>query len=208
MDYSRFTIDDLKNIEKERPELIKEYLNLGQSSVVEETSQIETITLTEISETNSPFESSGYSEVKVTHNGVVKKLKIPIKSSGISQLVDSFKSNEPQPPGRKCKVEVGTDIAKDLGITKTQWVFLSDYSDTDYIKEKEKHESDLGMLIVLKGINMTIKDKDGNVVDDDKKKIEILRNIGMTGEQFSQIVRDIGLLTRWEDEKETDFLQR
>lgn len=166
----------------------------------------ETIDLTELAEGRSLFESKGFSLVKVTHEGKTKALKIPIKSSGISELIDTFQNQAPTAPGRKAKVEKGSDMASDLGISKTQWVWISDYSDPDYIEAKQKYDSDLGIEIVLHGIDLPIKDREGNVVTERSKKISILRGMGISSEQFSQIVKDISSLTKWEDEKEDDFL--
>ena len=170
--------------------------------------KIATVRLTDLTEGKSLFESQGISIVKVTHDGKVKKLEIPIKSSGISELVDTFQKKAPQPPGKKCKVEVGSEQAVDMGIGKTQYVYLSDYTDADYLEQKEKHDSDLRIKIVLHGLDVPIKDKEGNLVEDDDKKLEIMKGMGITGEQFTQIVDDISLLTKWEDKKESDFLQR
>ena len=150
--------------------------------------EIGVVKLTDLTEGKSLFESKGVSIVKVTHNGEVKKLEIPIKSSGISELVDTFRKKAPQPPGKKCKVEAGSEQAISMGIGKTQYVYLSDYTDSDYLDQKEKHDSDLGIKIVLHGLDVPIKDKEGNVVDDDDKKLEIMKGMGITGEQFSQIL--------------------
>jgi 2-hydroxychromene-2-carboxylate isomerase len=87
-------------------------------------------------------------------------------------------------------------------------VKVLDTTDEAYLEGREKYETMLGLKIVLRGINMPIKDAEGNVVEDEDKKIEILRGAGLTGHQFSQLVEDITNLTRWEEEKEDDFLQR
>jgi len=170
--------------------------------------EVAVVRLNELKEGESPFESRGVSFVKVTHNGKAKKLEIPIKSSGISELVDSFQKLAPQPPAKKCKVEAGSELARDLGIITTQWVYLSDFTDEDYLKTKRKHDSNLGMKIVLCGLDLPMLDVNGNVIKDDEKKVEVLRAMGITGEQFTQIVDDISLLTKWEDSNESDFLQR
>lgn len=166
------------------------------------------VRLNELKEGDSPFESRGVSTVKVTHGGVVKKLEIPIKSSGISELVDAFQRKVPTPPAKKCKVEAGTDQAIDLGVTTTQWVYLSDFADEDYQESLKEHNSNLGMKIVLHGLDVPILDKEGKAIEDGEKKIEVLKGMGITGEQFTQIVDDVSLLTKWEDENESDFLQR
>ena len=170
--------------------------------------EVATVRLNELKEGESPFESRGMSVVKVTHGGEVKRLEIPIKSSGISELVDSFQRKAPTPPAKKCKVEAGSEQATDLGINTTQWVYLSDFADEGYQEELRKHNSNLGMKIVLNGLDVSILDKDGTPITDDEQKVVVLKGMGITGEQFTQIVDDISLLTKWEDENESDFLQR
>jgi len=166
--------------------------------------------LDEIVEGQQIFQSDGYSVVKVTKGGIEKPVRIPIRSSGISELMDQLQKNAPTPPTRKCLIDPANpddkQIARDMGIRKKQWVFLLDYADEVYLKERVKYESDIGIKIVLRGINVSLKDKSGNLVENDDKRVEILQSIGLSGEQFTQIVRDIGMLTRWKEAEEDDFL--
>ena len=62
--------------------------------------------------------------------------------------------------------------------------------------------------IVLMGLAVNIKDQAGNIVQDSDKKVEIMQNIGLTGNHFSQLVEDISSLTAWQEAEENDFLQR
>jgi len=168
--------------------------------------RIETLNIEELVEGSDLFKSRGISYLKVTKNGVVKRLAIPIKSSGVSELIDEFKKKAPQPPVIFTVVTPDSEIGKELKLTRKQHVKTFDLTDENYLEEREKYETDLGLKIVLQGIAVPIKDKEGNVVEDDDKKLEILRNMGITGEQFTQLVRDIRLLTMWEEEREEDFL--
>jgi len=165
------------------------------------------IELEEIVEGEDLFRSSGYSYIKVTRNGEVEKLKVPIQSTGIAELVDSFSEKAPKPPIIDELAKPDNQIGKDLGVTKSEWVKIPDYSDETYLQAKEKHESDLGIAIVLKGITFRIKDKEGNEVTDSNKKVDIMRSMGMSGDQFSQIVEDIQNLTRWTEEERENFLE-
>jgi len=167
---------------------------------------IETIDVNELIEGNKIFESRGHSLLRVTYDGTKKNLRIPIKSSGVSELIDEFNKKAPQPPAEKCLVEPGTPMGNDLGIIKKQWVFLSNYADPDYVKAKEDHDSNLGIMIVMRGLDMDIKDKDGTVIEDTGRKVKALRAMGLSGNHFTQLVEDINSLTRFVEEKESDFL--
>lgn len=170
------------------------------------TEKIEKIDITEFVEGDSIFSSSGISKVKVTKNGVSKILKIPIQSTGVSELIDTFREKEPKPPKVQSFVTPESDVGKALGITKKNAVWHFDLTDEKYLKAKEEHDSNLGMAILMKGLAVEIKDKDKNVVIEFNKKIQILKSMGMSGDQFSQMVRDIQDLTRWTEVERENFL--
>ena len=176
---------------------------------------METVRLEELVEGSSIFESKGISYVKVTQlakgrdgeaEQTVRRMAIPIKSTGVSELIDEFRRKAPRPPDKKCLVHPDDEVGKDMKITKKQWVYLPDFTDADYLEAREKYESELGLKIVLKGIDLPIKDRAGQLIEDPDKKIDVLKGMGLTGEQFSQLVKDIQLLTKWEEEQTDDFL--
>ncbi len=161
----------------------------------------------EICEGESIFQSHGMSRVKVTKEGKVKAIPIPIKSTGISELIDSFRQDAPQPPTINKLIKPEDEMGKELGINIKKHIKIPDYTDADYIKAKEDHDSDLGMAIVAKGLAVNLKDKEGKVVTEIADKIRILKQAGLSGDQFSQIVEDIISLTKWSDgEKESFFV--
>jgi len=104
-------------------------------------------------------------------------------------------------------VDPESELGKELNITKKTAVWAYDYTDQPYIKAKEKHESDLGLAILLKGLAVKIKDKDGNIIEDRSKQIEVLKKRGLSGDQFSQIIQDIQALTSWTQEERENFLE-
>ncbi|RLC65535.1 MAG: hypothetical protein DRI01_00550 [Chloroflexi bacterium] len=161
--------------------------------------------VTEIRIGDDLFKSNGFSYVKVTKNGVVQTLKIPIKSSGITELIEEFKAKEPRPPVTRELVKADSDLGRAMGLTKNTWVKMPDLSDPDYIKRKEKYESDLGIAIVLKGLDLKLLDENGNEITDRQKKIDALKAAGLSGEQFTQIVSDIRELTSWKEEEKENF---
>ena len=169
---------------------------------------IQTVDVNELVEGNSIFESKGFSELKVTHGKEVKRLVIPIKSSGVSELIDDFKKKRPQPPVISVVIKPDDPAYKELRLTRKQHIKTFDLTDDVYLDQMDKYETELGLKIVLKGLDLVIKDKAGNIVEDEDRKIEILRGQGITGEHFSQLVGDIQNLTAWDKEKNDDFLER
>ena len=167
---------------------------------------IQTRKLTEIRIGQKVFESSGISRVKVTQEGEIICLEIPIQSTGVSELIDTFQEKAPAPPVANELVKADSEQGKAMGLTRNEWVKMPNYADPAYIKAKEKHDSDLTMAILLKGMAVKILDEQGNQVDDRQKRIDALRGMGMTADQFSQIVKDIASLTRWAEDERNDFL--
>ncbi len=154
------------------------------------------------------FQSKGFSTVKVTYDGVEQPIEIPIRSSGVSELIDAFGKQAPTPPSKNVLVKPDDELGRELKLTKKQWIQVLDTADPTYISELDKHRSELGMKIVLKGIDLVFEDSSGGVVDDEDKQVEILRGQGITGEQFTQLVKDIANLTRWTEDREETFLDQ
>jgi len=164
------------------------------------------IVVEELVEGSAIFESNGLSRVKVTRNGVEKILVLPIKSGGVSDLVDDLNKNAPTPPIVNKLITPDSEIGKELKLVRKKFVQMFDYTDSTYIKDKEDHDSDLGMTVVLFGVDLPIKDKEGTLIEDAKRKLDILKGMGLTGNQFTQIFKDIQSLTTFAEERETDFL--
>lgn len=152
------------------------------------------------------FSSNGISTIKVTKNGEVIAYQIPIKSGGISELIDSFSQNAPKAPLKNELIEPNSEIGKQMGITKKTWMKMANLADENYKKELQEFETKMGLAIVMKGLDLVIKNSNGEEVKDNDEKIEILKSMGLTGEQFSQIVGDITALTKWSESEMEDFL--
>ena len=167
--------------------------------------EMETERITRFQKGQNIFTSNGISRIKVTKDGVIKCLEVPIASTGISDLIDAFRKDAPRPPAKNMKVTPNSDLGKQMKISRNEWVKMPDFTDPDFVEAKTKHDSDLGLAIALKGLAVEIADEQGNLVEDDAQKIEILRGMGLSGEQFSQMVEDITSLTKWTEEDETHF---
>jgi len=162
--------------------------------------------ITEFVAGQNVFTSNGVSSVKVTRDGEITCLDIPIQSTGIAELIDTFKEKAPTPPRKQQMVDPDSEVGKGMGLTKKNGVWMYDLTDPDYIKAKEEHNSNLGIAVLLKGLAVAIKNAEGVLVEDRAEKIKILKSMGMSGDQFQQIINDIQNLTCWSEEEKTHFL--
>lgn len=168
---------------------------------------IETVDLDQLVEGNSIFESKGISYLKVTHSGVIKKIAIPIKSRGVSEVIDEFEKNKkPQPPKKRELIKKDSDIGREMKLTKNEYAWIFDFTDEVYLSEMESYSRDLGMKIVMLALDLPIRDRDGNEITDDARRLNVLKNMGLTGEHLNQLVKDVQSLTQWQEDRETDFL--
>lgn len=166
---------------------------------------IETKRITALTENESIFESRGVSRVKVTCDGKILALELPIKSTGVSDLIDTFSQNAPGPPGINLVVEPNSEIGRELGLTRRRIVKVPDLTDPKYLRDKEEHDRNMGISVLIQGLEIDIKDAEGNVVTDPDKAIVILKKQGMSSDQFMQIIDDITSLTKWSEEEISSF---
>ncbi|GAF89918.1 unnamed protein product, partial [marine sediment metagenome] len=77
--------------------------------------------------------------------------------------------------------------------------------DEKYVKALNKYESDLGIAILQKGLAVKLLDKEGNEITNPDKKISMLKGMGMSGPQFTQVVQDIRCMTEWTEEEYVNY---
>ncbi len=183
--------------EKDVKEDVKKTTSKTQDIV--ETKKVKTITLDVLVEGDSQFTSKGYSNVKRTLNGEVANIRIPIKSTGVTELIEQFKRNEPKPPGVSTLVKKDSEMGKQQKFTEDKWIKLPDFTDERYLKEKEDYEAKLGVQVLTKGVDAPFKNKKGVLITDGDQKVQILEDMGLSSEQFTQITNDIRMLTMWSD---------
>lgn len=181
--------------------------------------------ITELRKGQNVFQSKGISEIKVTQLEPIVKtdeetgesydgfeetlvcLEIPIKSTGVSELIDTFNEKAPVAPTINVLIEPDSDIGKELGLTKKNAVRMFNLTDETYLKAKEEHNSKLGIAIVMKGLDIRLTDENGEEIKSTDEKIQMLKEMGLSGEQFSKLVTDITSLTKWSvKEKERFFV--
>jgi hypothetical protein len=166
---------------------------------------MKTLRIDEFRENERSFSSTGISKVKMTQDGEVVCLEIPIQSTGISELIETFQANAPRPPAINILVKPDDPIGKEMKLSKSQWMKIPDLTDAAYLKAKDEHNNNLGMAILSRGLAVDIKDASGNVVKDVDAKVAILKKTKMSSDQFAQIIGDITSLTQWSDEERNRF---
>ena len=172
---------------------------------VDEISGVNTVDLTQITEGGSEFMSQGYSNIKATKKGKIENVRIPIKSTGVTELIEEFKRNEPSPPAKAVLVKKDSEEGKGMKLSEDKWVKMPDFTDAKYIEKREKFEGDLGIAILAKGVDIPFVNKKGEEVTDPDEKVSILKSKGLSSDQFTQIVNDIRSLTLWTEKELADF---
>ena len=166
---------------------------------------VKSIELTDLTEGSDVFSSQGFSSVKVTKDGEAQIVRIPIKSTGITELIEEFRKKEPKPPAVPVLVNKDSEEGKAMKLTANQWTKMPDFTDSKYLEKKEQYEGDLGIAILAKGIALPFKDKEGKPIEDQNKRVQILKDLGLSSDQFAQIVEDIRSLTQWSEQELLDF---
>lgn len=166
------------------------------------------VDITEIREGSDLFRSQGYSYVKVTKDGVARVLKIPIKSSGVTEVIERVRRSEPRPPRAPITITGESEAGRALGMRKGEKRVVTDFDYTarEYLDAKEKYEQELALEIIDAGLAAPIRDASGQVVTERDRKIAILKALGLSLPQFQQMVQDIqNLTTLTEDDRRAFF---
>ena len=165
--------------------------------------QIETIT--ELIEGESVFESHGYAEVKVTRKGKAQKIKLPIRSHGVSEFQEKLAARAPKPPTTFEMIRKGSDEGKAMGLKHHQKAIVFDLTDETYIDAKEKHDQDFTWRVAVFALDLSWKKKDGKKADSYEEKRYILQSAGLTMYQMGDIMKAVNELTMFAEGQE-DFL--
>lgn len=155
------------------------------------------------------FQATGYSCLKVTHKAQGDKktvaYKIPIKSQGITELLEQLRDREPRPPSTKVLITPRDDVGQQLRISRNQWVIMPDFTDPKYIEEVKKSETEAVYMIVAVGLDLDLQNERGDVVHDPQEKVNILKDMGFSMQHFQQLAEDVKQLTEWAEGEQEGF---
>ena len=161
--------------------------------------------ISELVENQMIFESKGYSVIKVTRAGVETPLRIPIKSTGITELQEKLSQRAPRPPVTKELVKKDSKEGRALGLPHDKIVMVFDTTDEKYIDATEKYMQDFQWRLVVFAIDTRLTMSDGKVAEEHEEKMRVLKSNGLTGHHIDKIVKDVRELTKWAEDRE-DFL--
>lgn len=169
-------------------------------------SRIERITVLQAG--SDLFRSTGYSRLKITKGGVVKVVELPIKSSGVTEVIERARANEPKPPAKPMAVGWDSPEGRAAKVARGQskTVMAPDLTDAGYVAARERYEEELALDIIDQGLDVPITKAGGEPTTTRDEKIAVLRSLGMSLPQFSQLVDDIqALTTLTEQDREAFF---
>ena len=151
------------------------------------------------------FQSFGTARVKIGN----KVLQIPVKSVDMEGITKALCHKKPRPPTERKCIKANSDEGRKAGLSRDRWVEVAIETDEGYQQRMQAYNTELGYLVLLEGLNIEIKNKQGGVVWDPNNRasqekddaLRVLRGMGLTGWQFSQITDAISDLTRFQEEE-------
>jgi len=151
------------------------------------------------------FDSKGFTVIKVTKDGDEKKLRLPIKSTGVAEFQEELSGKAPKPPRTFERIKKGSEQGREMGLKHSQMMVVFDNTDNDYIDALEKHNQEFLWQIAVFALDINWKKKDGLLAESFEDKRDILKSNNITGHQINKIYKDVSLLTQFEEDRQ-DFL--
>lgn len=140
------------------------------------------------------FEATGVSKLKVQRGDEVVTIEVPIKSTGVREVLELMERERPKPPKRKMWIK--KEEAEQYGIRVSgpgTWVLVYDLADEAYNEKLREWEQKRNFAILLRGIAVPIEG------ETDEEKIQTLLDSGLTPQHLNQLLKDILNLTQWEE---------
>jgi len=154
------------------------------------------------------FDSRGVCRVKITRQDAPAILEVPIRSTGIWELMERLSRQAPRPPVRAEWMTADSNLGRQLGLSRDGPVLLFDTADPDYLTRLAAHHREVLWQVLLAGIDLPLLDAAGQAVSDPAEQRRILEEAGLSEHQAEKIFKDIQVLTRLEEEAEDFFSAR
>ncbi len=176
-------------------------------------------TISELVQGEMLFESRGYSVVKVTEQGakidaktevrtpvnIEKLIRIPIKSTGVTESHEKLKAKEPRPPIITEFVKKGSPEGRAQGLTQNTLFRGPDSTDQTYVDAFSAYMQDLQWRLALFAIDVELKMAGGAVAETEADKMAVLKSIGLTGNHINKIVADVTSLSQYSEDREENL---
>ena len=156
------------------------------------------------------FASDGYTHVKVTKGGTVQVLQLPIRSQGLTEILDELRKGAPEPPYVSKHVTHDSPVGRQLRLAngERQWVYMYDLTDEKYKRELEEYNRLMTMETIHRALVVEFFGDDGQPIIDRDEKIKVLEEQGISPQQFTQIMADITRLTELTDADREAFFAK
>lgn len=199
------------------PGIDPEILKMGQEETkAQEKIDAESVkTITDFDQLGSFCSWGLSSKLRIQRGDSVSYFNVPIKSVGVADIIEQYQQNAPRPPSVMKGYQKGSPEALAVGSKIAVLIREVDEANPEYLRMKEKADTEASQMIILSGLAMDLKHpKTGAIVvkgSDVTRPNEILdrdgallalRSLGMSGTHFSTLVSDIRLLTQDADEAE------
>tara|TARA_Y100000310_G_scaffold345741_1_gene469094 strand:+ start:2937 stop:3536 length:600 start_codon:yes stop_codon:yes gene_type:complete len=151
------------------------------------------------------FECKAQAKIKVG-----RKVKIiPIRSIDMTEVVKTLSHKRPKPPVTRRMIRADSPEGREAGLKRDKWVEVEQEADEGYQEKLRQYNTELGYLIVLRGLDITVAMPDGEIVWDpndeatqkSERAIAQLETTGLTSWQFQQINDAVQNLTRFADQE-------
>ena len=143
------------------------------------------------------FDSTGFSLVKLTLNGIEEPVELAIKSTGVAEFQEELTGKAPRPPVKKEVIKKDSIEGKLLGLDEDRLMQVFDNTDEDYIDALEKHNQDFVWRIVVFALVGSWKKKDGTEATTFEEKKAILKSTGITSSHTDQIFKEHERTMSW-----------
>jgi hypothetical protein len=174
--------------------------------------EIKVETLTRLRGGQTPFLAWGYSDLKVQRGEECFIQRMPIKSTGLAEIMEQMAADAPVPPTKKVLVKPDSPEGREARLTHATFMQVFDTTDKDYIERSRKHNVKTTFRIILNGLAVDIEDERENVlvksngpgmksdVTDEDAAITVLKGLGFSTHHFDKMYADITNLTNTEKE--------
>ena len=158
--------------------------------------------------TDVSLSSWGYTRpLKMTHGTTVEHVRLPIKSLGLSDVMEAVELDRPMPSSFRKNYSKNTDVARAFTNGKHDVIVHEvDEGDPSYIQQVRRYNTRVAQMWVVYGLaadlyldgELVLKGKDTtrpNEVVDMEKAMKAIRRLGISQSHYSDIMEDIRLLT-------------
>lgn len=156
------------------------------------------------------------SDLKITKGRQKSAIQLKIKSVGVADVIEQTGKGQPRPPSVVKEMKRGSQEALALGSKHAVIVREIDEADPVYLQHIDEHNRRSGQLIMLAGLaydievpkgsgNFVLKGANVNApsdILDPDGALKWLRDRGITGSHYAQILKDIRGLTEDVEEQE------